>query len=110
MIIQLIKGYGLLATRYGRLTGVWLEGYKIASIGIKVSQWITMHGFALNVTADLSGFSQIVPCGLVNHPVGNLCQFLPEINFAEVPTDLIQFFGDIFRVECLINPALTLFE
>ncbi len=110
VIIQLVKTYGLSATRSPGLTGVWLEGYKIAAIGIKVSQWITMHGFALNVTADLTGFTHIVPCGLLNHPVGNLAQFLPEVNIAQVQVDLIKSFEEIFAVECLINPGLILSE
>ncbi|MDQ6656177.1 MAG: lipoyl(octanoyl) transferase, partial [Verrucomicrobiota bacterium] len=52
-------------TRTG-LTGVWVSNRKIASIGVGVRQWITMHGFALNVCGDLSAFDQIVPCGIAN--------------------------------------------
>jgi lipoyl(octanoyl) transferase len=53
------------ATRPG-LTGVWVENRKIASIGVGVRHWITMHGFALNVCGDLAPFDQIVPCGIAN--------------------------------------------
>ena len=57
--------YGIRAGRRDGLTGVWAGGKKLASIGVRISTgWITSHGFALNVTTDLSGFSTIVPCGI----------------------------------------------
>ena len=55
---------GIAAERNPGLTGVWTAGRKIASIGIHVKQWVTMHGFALNVTTDLAAFGRIVPCGI----------------------------------------------
>lgn len=63
----LIDALGVLdvpAERNPGLTGVWTGGRKIASIGIHVKQWVTFHGFALNVTTDLAGFDLIVPCGI----------------------------------------------
>lgn len=66
VLIALLASYCIAAqTRHG-LTGVWVEDRKIASIGVGVRQWITMHGFALNVHGDLSPFDQIVPCGIAN--------------------------------------------
>ena len=77
----LIEALGLLdiaAERNPGLTGVWTRGRKIASIGIHVKQWVTWHGFALNVTNDLADFERIVPCGIqgvvmtsVEHETGN---------------------------------------
>jgi len=61
VILQTIAIYGLSGERIAGLTGVWVEGYKIAAIGIKVSHWITYHGFAINVCPDLSGFAEIIP-------------------------------------------------
>lgn len=55
---------GIVATRQDGLTGVWVENRKIASIGVGVRKWVTMHGFAINVAADLTGFDRIVPCGI----------------------------------------------
>jgi len=66
LLIELLSDYGIAATQRGSLTGVWVEDRKIASIGVGVRKWITMHGFALNVCGDLSPFSHIVPCGINN--------------------------------------------
>jgi lipoyl(octanoyl) transferase len=64
LLIELLADYGIAASRRGSLTGVWVDNRKIASIGVGVRHWITMHGFALNVCGDLSPFNQIVPCGI----------------------------------------------
>src|SRR5947208_2265244 len=66
LLIELLTGYGIAASRRESLTGVWVENRKIASIGGGVRHWITMHGFALNVCGDLSPFNHIVPCGINN--------------------------------------------
>ncbi|MEB3229377.1 MAG: lipoyl(octanoyl) transferase LipB, partial [Leptolyngbyaceae bacterium] len=70
VIIQVLQNYGIQGERIEGLTGVWVEGYKVAAIGVKVSRWITMHGFALNVCPNLDGFGDIVPCGISDRPVG----------------------------------------
>ena len=64
LLIEVLSEYRMAATQRGSLTGVWVEDRKIASIGVGVRHWITMHGFALNVCGDLSPFDQIVPCGI----------------------------------------------
>ena len=66
LLIEVLDKYGIAATRRESLTGVWVEDRKIASIGVGVRHWITMHGFALNVCGDLSPFDHIVPCGIHN--------------------------------------------
>ena len=64
-IIQFLRAEGIpRADRRDGMTGVWVENRKIASIGVGVRKWVTMHGFALNISADLSGFDAIVPCGI----------------------------------------------
>jgi lipoyl(octanoyl) transferase len=65
-LIDLLAKYGIAAARRESLTGVWVRDRKIASIGVGVRHWITMHGFALNVCGDLSPFNHIVPCGINN--------------------------------------------
>lgn len=63
-LINALRESGLLAQRVPQKTGVWVADRKIASIGVRFSRWISSHGFALNVTSDLSYFSHIVPCGM----------------------------------------------
>ncbi|MFL6583050.1 MAG: lipoyl(octanoyl) transferase LipB [Chthoniobacterales bacterium] len=63
-LIELLAIYGIAGTRRETLTGVWVDDRKIASIGVGVRHWITMHGFALSVSGDLSPFAQITPCGI----------------------------------------------
>jgi lipoyl(octanoyl) transferase len=66
LLIKVLAEHGIVATRRESLTGVWVEDRKIASIGVGVRHWITMHGFALNICGDLSPFDHIVPCGIQN--------------------------------------------
>ena len=66
LLIGLLEVYSIRAAPRPGLTGVWVEDRKIASIGVGVRHWITMHGFALNVSGDLSPFDHIVPCGISN--------------------------------------------
>jgi lipoyl(octanoyl) transferase len=64
ILIDLLADFGLQGARIDGKTGVWIQDRKIASIGVGVRKWVTMHGFALNVASDLSGFQNITPCGL----------------------------------------------
>jgi lipoyl(octanoyl) transferase len=66
LLIDLLAEYDIAAARREGLTGVWIENRKIASIGVGVRHWITMHGFALNVCGDLTPFHKIIPCGINN--------------------------------------------
>ena len=99
VLIQVLAVYGLKGERYPGLTGVWLQGIKVAAIGIKVSRWITMHGFALNVCPDLTGFERIVPCGISDKPVGSLAQWIPEINVEQVHLLVAVAFASVFGVD-----------
>lgn len=72
IIIRVCKEYGLNSERNSKHTGVWMGNRKIAAIGIKVSRWITMHGFAFNANTDLSLFNGIIPCGIVDKDVTSL--------------------------------------
>lgn len=102
VVIRLLAIYGLKGDRIHGLTGVWLEGYKVAAVGIRVRRWITMHGFAVNVNPDLTGFDRIVPCGIKDKPVGSLAQFIPEITIQQVRLDLPRIFAEVFQVELTI--------
>lgn len=99
VLIQVLALNGLSADRLPGLTGVWVDGVKVAAIGIKVSRWITMHGFALNICPDLAGFEQIVPCGIADRSVGSMQQFLPAIDPQQVRQQVIQVFAEVFEVD-----------
>ncbi|MFB2895745.1 lipoyl(octanoyl) transferase LipB [Aerosakkonemataceae cyanobacterium BLCC-F50] len=99
VLIRVLASYDLPGERLPGYTGVWLEGCKVAAIGVKVSRWITMHGFALNVCPDLTGFTKIVPCGIVDKPVGSLAQFIPDISVEEVRGRVAIAFAEVFGVK-----------
>ncbi len=103
VLIRVLAIYGLKGERIPAFTGVWLQGRKVAAIGIKVSRWITMHGFALNVCPDMKGFEQIVPCGISDKPIGSLAEWIPGITCQEVRSYVAKSFAEVFDME-LIEP------
>ena len=85
LLIDLLAEYEIAATRREGLTGVWIENRKIASIGVGVRHWITMHGFALNVCGDLTPFDKIIPCGISNVTMTSMERELQkELSVSEV--------------------------
>jgi len=66
LLIDLLDDFEISASRVEGKTGVWIDNRKIASIGVGVRKWVTMHGFALNVSSDLHGFQHIIPCGIAD--------------------------------------------
>ena len=88
------------------LTGVWVDGRKIAAIGVHISRWVTSHGFALNVNTDLSYFQYIVPCGLAK-PVTSMAQLGRGAGFEEVSRSLAGHFGHVFNCEVLTASSLV---
>jgi lipoyl(octanoyl) transferase len=96
VVIDLLAELGLQAGRIEGLTGVWLEGRKLAAIGVGARRWISQHGLALNVDADLSGFAQVVPCGIRDRPVGRLSDWRPELTAADLRAPLLAAFARRF--------------
>jgi lipoyl(octanoyl) transferase len=84
-VVRLVENFGVDAEFCDGKTGVWVQNRKIASIGIGVRRWITMHGFALNVSSDLTGFLSITPCGLTGVRMTSLSLELGrEVSLEEV--------------------------
>ena len=77
VVIDLLAELGLRGERVAGRTGVWLEGRKVAAIGVGARRWISQHGLALNVEMPLDGFGAITPCGLAGLPVGRLVDWIP---------------------------------
>jgi lipoyl(octanoyl) transferase len=108
VVIQVLALNKLAGERIDGLTGVWVEGRKIAAIGIKVSKWISMHGFALNVCPDLTGFDRIVPCGIADRSVGSMAEFIPDINPDLVRQQIIKVFSEVFQVAMLDTQKVSI--
>jgi lipoyl(octanoyl) transferase len=96
--IDALADFGISAGRLPGMTGVWVDGAKIAAIGVHISRWITSHGFALNVTTDLSYFQYIVPCGLAK-PVTSMAALGNIARREYVIERLVFHFGRVFDCE-----------
>ena len=92
VLIELVALYGITGARRQGLTGVWVQQRKIASIGVGVRRWITMHGFALNVCGDLSPFGAITPCGISDVTMTSIEQE------TATPRSVIDVAGDAERI------------
>ena len=110
-LIDGLARMGIEATTAAGLTGVWTGGRKIASIGIHVKQWVTFHGFALNVTTDMSFFDLIVPCGIPNVVMTSVSRELARTNSAalweETRTAVIDGLARELHLEVVHDVART---
>ena len=98
VIIKTCAEYNITGGRNPDYTGVWVGDNKIAAIGIKVSRWITMHGFAFNVNTDLSLFDGIIPCGIKDKNVTSLQNELGiTIDINEVKSIILKIFTEVFE-------------
>lgn len=108
-VILTLADYGITAGRYEGYTGVWLDAdnekaRKICAMGVRCSRWVTMHGFAFNVNANLDYFKNIVPCGIDDKDVTSMQRELGKaLNMDEVKAKLKQHIANLFEMD-LINP------
>jgi lipoyl(octanoyl) transferase len=105
-IIRTLADYGIIAGRIDGLTGVWLDAElgpkarKIAALGVKCSRWVTMHGFAFNVNADLSYFNHIIPCGITDKAVTSMhLELGRSLDIEEVKGRLKHHLAEVFDLE-----------
>jgi len=104
VIILTLKEFDVDASRVPGLTGVWVNDEKIAAIGIKVTRWVTMHGFAFNINTDLSYFEKIIPCGIKDKGVTSLQKILGrEVELNLVKQILTKNFIKIFNYDEIEN-------
>ena len=100
VIISTIQKFGIEGSRVQGKTGVWVGNSKIAAIGLSARNWVTMHGFALNVHRDcLTGFEKIVPCGILDGKVTCIQDSYPLVNFDEVQNKVIDSLINVFNID-----------
>ena len=100
MLIQTLGQFGIKARRREGLTGVWVGEEKIAALGVRLSRWVSMHGFALNVNTDLNFFDGIIPCGIFEYDVTSMTRVLgKEVSMVEVEETLITIFRTLFSFQ-----------
>ncbi len=95
VLIEALAEFGIHGGRQPGATGVWIQGAKVAAIGVHISRWVTSHGFALNLDTDLDYFKYIVPCGLTQ-PVTSLRVLGCDASRAEVTMSVARAFGRVF--------------
>ncbi|HIN03220.1 MAG TPA: lipoyl(octanoyl) transferase LipB [Candidatus Marinimicrobia bacterium] len=100
--IDVLDEIGIEAKRSEGLTGVWVGDEKIAAQGVRISRWVTMHGFALNVNTDLSFYDGIIPCGIFDHGVTSIEQLLGEKQDMETVKQVVikKFNQNFIQGEC----------
>ncbi len=97
VVIRTLTDYGVTAERVAGLRGIWVGSEKVAAVGVRISRWITSHGFALNVSTDLSWFDLIRPCGIEDRGVTSLERLLGHpVPVEEVADRLVRRFAEVF--------------
>jgi lipoyl(octanoyl) transferase len=111
-LINALADLGIPAERNPSYTGVWTRGKKIASIGVHARDWVTWHGFALNVTTDLSYFDLIVPCGIAGVTMTSIAKELgiEEVSAQDVRDRVSAKFGEALDLTVVMTPRSTLME
>ena len=106
VLIRAVADFGVRGERVKGLSGVWVGNDKLAAIGVRISRWITSHGFALNVTTDLDAFKWIVPCGIEGRGVTSLHRLGALADQPHVEARLIARFAEVLDATMLeLNPA-----
>ncbi len=97
VLIRTAAAFGIESGRVPGLTGVWVGQDKLAAIGVRISRWVTSHGFALNVTTDLSHFDFIIPCGIVDRGVTSIQKILGRpVPLEDVESAVTDAFLEVF--------------
>jgi lipoyl(octanoyl) transferase len=97
VLIRTAADFGIEAGRVKGFSGAWVGDAKLAAIGVRISRWVTSHGFALNVTTDLAGFDLIVPCGITDRGVTSLSALLGrDVAMTDVERSVVTHFAAVF--------------
>jgi lipoyl(octanoyl) transferase len=104
VLIQVAADFGIDAARVPGLTGVWVGERKLAAIGVRISRWITSHGFALNLAPNLEDFDLIVPCGILDRGVTSLARLGCRATRCDVEDHIVTHFCGVFD-RCLLESS-----
>jgi len=104
IMIRLAGRWGLSAGRVEGLQGAWIDDRKIGAVGVRIRRWVTMHGFAFNVTTDLAAFGVIVPCGISDRGVTSLAQEVgAPVAMEDVIAATTEIAGEVFGAEIRVH-------
>jgi len=107
VLIRTAADFGIEAGRVKGFSGAWVGNVKLAAVGVRISRWVTSHGFALNVTTDLSGFDLIVPCGIADRGVTSLSALLGrDVAMADVERSVVTHVATVFERE-VAGPGMS---
>jgi len=107
VLIRVAGDYGIPAGRIDGLTGVWVGEEKLAAIGVRISRWITSHGFALNHVTNLSSFDLIVPCGIADRGVTSLSRLGCMAGRSEIEEQIAHHFAEVFQRELTTSALIS---
>ena len=100
VIIETLKLFNIKASRKNGLTGVWVKDEKIGAQGVRMTKWVTMHGFALNVNTDLRFFNDIIPCGIKDFGVTSIEKIIgKEQDLSLVKEHILISFAKVFKIK-----------
>jgi len=105
VLVRSARDFGVESEpRGGDHVGVWVGDDKLAAIGVRISRWVTMHGFAFNVATDLNYFQLIIPCGIRGHGVTSLQKLLGRpVDMVAVARSVTRHFGEVFNKEIVVG-------
>ena len=98
LMIDVLKEYGIEGSTKKGLTGTWVKDHKIAALGVRISRWVTMHGFSLNINPDLDYYQDIIPCGIQGYGVTSMAMIMGEKvpSMDEVKIKMVDYFKNRF--------------
>ena len=98
LMIDVLKEYGIEGSTKKGLTGTWVKDHKIAALGVRISRWVTMHGFSLNINPDLNYYQDIIPCGIEGYGVTSMAMIMGEEvpSMDEVKVKMVDYFKNRF--------------
>lgn len=100
-LIRAAADFDVTSTRVAGMTGVWVGTDKLAAIGVRIARWVTSHGFAVNVTTNLQGFSVIVPCGLADRGVTSFERLGRPVDRTRLEDRIVERFAEVFEREAV---------